>query len=289
MLNPNTRNFIDRETDSQSQQLARNTASDLVDTLLSDHKKLKGLKGHTVESLEQNHPELVGKTVFFLSKLVLKTNDRTGIRTFKERLTAEIAKNKNITIEEFFKLISDQLQTKVGDSEFADWEQQYINKHPEGLSKDQMKDRMNEQTIVMGEVLQTQRTTNTYRYVLHVIAKIKKKFRGSPQEIAIRIVNYLRGIKSKNWIKNNRLTNRVKSAWRDKGLLRSGLHHQNLDNEVAEIVKSMELTDQDKNPTTGQPNKDGFAKLTVAQELKQAYRIVRNETEVTDDSFDLAA
>ncbi|MDR3169364.1 MAG: hypothetical protein LBU27_06500 [Candidatus Peribacteria bacterium] len=289
MLNPNTRNFIDRETDSQSKQLARNTASDLVDTLLSDSKQLKGLKGHTVESLENTHPELVGKAVFLLSKLVIQTNDRIEMRKFKEQLKTEIAKNKNITVEEFFTLLSDQLKTQVGANEFADWEQQYVNKHPDGLSKDQMKDRMDAQTNVMGEVLKTKRTTNTYRYVLHVIAKIKKEFNGSPREIAVRIVNYLRGIKSKNWVNNNRLTNRVKSAWRNKGLLWSGLPRKNLDKEVAEIVESMELTDKDKDPTTGQPNKAGLAKLTVAYKLKEAYTTIREDKKVNDKAFDLAA
>jgi hypothetical protein len=52
-----------------------------------------------------------------------------------------------------------------------------------------------------------------------VIADIKEKYQGSPREIAVRIINYIRGIKSKNWIRNNRITNRAKSAWRNKGLL----------------------------------------------------------------------
>ncbi|MDR0861074.1 MAG: hypothetical protein LBO09_09230 [Candidatus Peribacteria bacterium] len=62
-----------------------------------------------------------------------------------------------------------------------------------------------------------------------------------------------------------------------------------MDKEVGDIVSSMALTDKDKNPTTGQPNKAGLAKLTVAKELEAAYEIARNEQKVSTDAFDLAA
>ncbi|MDR0861073.1 MAG: hypothetical protein LBO09_09225 [Candidatus Peribacteria bacterium] len=222
-LDPATRNLIDRETDSQSKQLARNSASDLVDTLLQDKNNPKGLKGHTFESLASTHKELVDKSVFLLSQFVIKSNDRIKIKAFKDELKADIAANKtakkNINVEDFFRMISHKIQTKVGAPEFAQWEEQYTNKHPEGLEKDEMKARMDAQTAVMGEVLKGKRTMNTYRYVLHVIADIKEKYKGSPREVAVRIINYIRGIKSKNWIRNNRLTNRAKSARRNKGLL----------------------------------------------------------------------
>ncbi|MDR2541487.1 MAG: hypothetical protein LBD11_07180 [Candidatus Peribacteria bacterium] len=62
-----------------------------------------------------------------------------------------------------------------------------------------------------------------------------------------------------------------------------------MDKEVGDIVKSMTLTPKDRNPRTGQPNKNGLAKLTVAKELETAYKIARNEQEVSANAFDLAA
>ncbi|MDR2541486.1 MAG: hypothetical protein LBD11_07175 [Candidatus Peribacteria bacterium] len=112
-LDPATRNLINRETDSQSKQLARNSASDLVDTLLQDNNKLKGLKGHTLESLANTHKEQVDKSVFLLSQFVLKSNDHIKIREFKDNLKREITANKNITVDDFFKLISKTIENKV--------------------------------------------------------------------------------------------------------------------------------------------------------------------------------
>jgi hypothetical protein len=172
--------------------------------------------------------------------------DRGGVKQLKTVLQTAIKAKPNLTVEEFFTELSNGIKTRVGAPEFQQWETEYTNKHPEGLDSDQMKARMDAQTEVMSEVLQTKWTINTYRYALHVIKDIKAKFAGNPKEIATRIINYLLGTRSKNWLKNNRLANRMKAGWRNKGVLRSGLERKNLDKVVKDVVESMALLPDEK-------------------------------------------
>ena len=185
--------------------------------------------------------------VFLVGKYVLKKFDRGEIKKMESDLQTAIKANKTMTVDTFFTLISDSIKTKVGDAEFQQWETEYTNQHPEGLNRDKMKARMDAQTDVMGEVLRTTWTTNTYRYSLHVINNIKTKFKGNAKEIATRIINYLIGTQSKNWLKNNRLGNRMKAGRRNKGLLRSGLERKNLDKTVQGVIDSMALSPDEQN------------------------------------------